>query len=148
MAHRKTMTKQEKERNQRLLREYQVSLEERTKVFKFQGEKCAICHKFERDMKISLSMDHDHKSGLLRGLLCLRCNKALEILYCDPEIAKRAFEYLTNPPFVVLLGTRYTAPGRVGTKVRRKRLALMRENEKGRKEKERNHKSSKKQKSV
>ena len=143
------MTKQEKERDARLRREYQVTLEERTRLSKFQGDRCAICGKYERDMKISLSIDHDHKNGKLRGLLCLRCNKAIEILYCDPKIVENAFKYLTNPPFVVLLGERYTAPGRVGTKIRRKRLAKMREDEKGNiKKEERNHTSSKKQKGV
>lgn len=142
------MTKQEKDRDARLRREYQITLDERSKVLKFQDGRCAICKKLERDMKISLSVDHDHKKGLIRGLLCMRCNKAIEILYCDPKVVENAFNYLTNPPFVVVLGERYTAPGKVGTKIRRKRLAKMREDEKGTKEKERNHKSSKKQKSV
>jgi hypothetical protein len=142
------MTKQEKDRNARLIREYQTTLEEREKVFKFQRGGCAICHRLEKDMNISLSIDHDHKSGLLRGLLCLRCNKAIEMLGCDPYVCLQASKYLTNPPFVLVLGERYTATGKVGTKIRRKRLAKMREDEKGTKEKEGNNKSSKKQKGV
>ena len=62
------MTKQEKDRDSRLRREYQVTLDERTKLSKFQGDQCAICGKLERDMNISLSIDHDHKNGKLRGL--------------------------------------------------------------------------------
>ena len=148
MDHRKRMTKKDQDRDKYLRREYQVTLEERTALSKFQGDKCAICGKFERDMKISLSLDHSHQNGLMRGLLCVRCNKAIEILNCDPKVCLAASEYLTNPPFVVLLGERYTAIGKVGTKIRRKRLAKMREDEKRIKEKEGNNTGSKKQSGI
>jgi len=143
-------SKQRKEKDARLRREYQITLEERQLVFEYQNKCCAICGKPEASMKISLSVDHAHKDGLLRGLLCLRCNKALELLNNNPVVCFNAGKYLTNPPFVVVLGERYTAIGKVGTKIRRKRLAKLKE-ENGQKEKAKkkdNHKSSKKQKSV
>lgn len=125
------MTKTEKNKDTRLRREYNITLEERTKVFKYQKEACAICGNLERNMKISLSTDHCHTSGLVRGLLCMRCNKAIELLMNNSQSCANAAAYLTNPPFVVVLGKeRYTAPGKVGTKIRRKRLAQMRLDEK------------------
>jgi len=136
-----TLGKSQKARDARLRREYNITLEERTKVSKYQHDCCAVCKRPEKDMKISLSVDHDHHSGKLRGLLCLRCNKALEILRNDIESFEAAIKYLTNPPFTVILGKdRITAPGRVGTKKRRKLLAKM-------KNKETNGKEQEKQKS-
>jgi len=39
------------------------------------GDKCAICDKPGSHFKKVLSVDHDHKTNKIRGLLCYRCNK-------------------------------------------------------------------------
>lgn len=39
------------------------------------GDNCAICKRPRSDFKNKLSVDHDHKSGKIRGLLCFQCNK-------------------------------------------------------------------------
>ena len=39
------------------------------------GNKCAICEKPRGVFKNELSVDHNHKSNKIRGLLCFRCNK-------------------------------------------------------------------------
>jgi hypothetical protein len=69
-----------------------------------QDGKCAICRGFRR----RYDTDHDHKivveEGLslrraLRGLLCARCNrKLLPAGLDDPELFRRAAEYLEAPP--------------------------------------------------
>ncbi len=41
------------------------------------GNHCAICKKSRSEFKNSLSVDHAHKTGRIRGLLCFRCNKFL-----------------------------------------------------------------------
>lgn len=41
-----------------------------------------------------LVVDHDHRTGQVRGLLCDRCNRALGHLQDSPGIAARAAEYL------------------------------------------------------
>jgi 5-methylcytosine-specific restriction endonuclease McrA len=48
---------------------------ERAGFLERQGGKCAICKKPQSDFKHRLSLDHNHKTGQLRGLLCYRCNK-------------------------------------------------------------------------
>lgn len=48
---------------------------EREKLSVKQGAKCAICEKLESSFKMRLSVDHNHKTGQVRGLLCYRCNK-------------------------------------------------------------------------
>lgn len=59
-----------------------------------QGGTCAICHVLpEKSGKGVLHIDHDHATGTVRGLLCNRCNSALERV----EIAgwhERALAYL------------------------------------------------------
>jgi len=39
------------------------------------GDICAICEKPRSAFKNNLSVDHDHKTNKIRGLLCFRCNK-------------------------------------------------------------------------
>ena len=48
---------------------------ERQKLSDMQGAKCGICQKDESHFKMRLAVDHNHKSGQVRGLLCYRCNK-------------------------------------------------------------------------
>jgi len=43
-------------------------------IFKY-GNQCAICKKPRSAFKKNLSVDHDHKTNKIRGLLCFRCNK-------------------------------------------------------------------------
>jgi recombination endonuclease VII len=41
------------------------------------GNQCAVCGKPREAFKKSLAVDHDHRSGKIRGLLDFRCNKFL-----------------------------------------------------------------------
>lgn len=58
-----------------------------------QGGVCAIC-RGECAMNPRLSVDHDHDSGLIRGLLCNRCNIGLGRFREQPELLRRAAEYI------------------------------------------------------
>ncbi len=125
------MTKAEKVKGARLKREFHVTLEEVNSVLKFQDYRCAGCKRPATEFRNGLAVDHDHKTGKVRGLLCWLCNKALG-KFADAEDTvpkmKSLIEYLEHPPFTVVLGKdRYTVPGRIGTKIRRKRLAAFKE---------------------
>lgn len=48
---------------------------ERQKLSDAQNGKCAICQKPESHFRMRLAVDHNHKTGQVRGLLCYRCNK-------------------------------------------------------------------------
>lgn len=48
---------------------------ERQKLSDAQNQSCAICYKHESQFAKRLAVDHNHKSGKVRGLLCYRCNK-------------------------------------------------------------------------
>lgn len=110
----------------RLRREYHLTLEEYNRVFKHQGNKCGICREPVKPGKNRLAVDHGHILGELRGLLCSTCNRAIAKFQDSVVKLQAAVDYLTNFPVTVALGEpRFTAPGRVGTKLRAKRLAKM-----------------------
>jgi hypothetical protein len=54
-----------------------------------QGDGCAICKKSD-----DLAIDHDHDTGLFRGILCRSCNAALGMFKDDSDLLRRAAEYL------------------------------------------------------
>jgi len=54
---------------------------------------CAICER-ECPTGKALSVDHDHKTGFVRGLLCIKCNRALGLLSDDVDRLLRAVVYL------------------------------------------------------
>lgn len=39
------------------------------------GNRCALCQKPRHEFKKNLSVDHNHRTNKIRGLLCYRCNK-------------------------------------------------------------------------
>lgn len=57
------------------------------------GNQCAICKRHRSDFKNRLSVDHAHKSGRIRGLLCFRCNKLLVAKHTI-ETARLVLKYL------------------------------------------------------
>lgn len=79
---------------------YGMTINEYTELLKKQNSLCAVCenketvinHKSEKLQK--LSVDHDHVTGKVRGLLCTACNKALGLLNDNPEVLKKAYDYL------------------------------------------------------
>ena len=57
--------------------------------------KCEICGKKPR--KVKLAVDHNHKTGAIRGLLCQYCNgKVLKYLRDDARLARGLVRYLRN----------------------------------------------------
>ncbi len=60
-------------------------------MFNAQGGVCAICSGSEDRL---LCVDHDHKTGKVRGLLCTQCNLMLGNSDDSPERLRLAIEYL------------------------------------------------------
>lgn len=112
-------SKAEKARRSRLKRVFNITPEEYDAVLEYQQGVCYICER--PPGKTRLAVDHCHKTGLVRGLLCWICNAAIAKLSDDPRRARRAEEYLSFPPFTDVLGEpRYGKTGRVTTKRRKK----------------------------
>jgi hypothetical protein len=59
-----------------------------------QGGKCKICGEVPSGRFKRLAVDHDHKSGEVRGLLCVRCNRALGWFKDDFGLLEKAAQYL------------------------------------------------------
>lgn len=85
-----------------LRKTYGITLDDYNKLFTAQGGVCYICG--GGTSKNYLAVDHDHKSGEVRGLLNASCNKALAIFRDDPERFDKAASYLRDPPARHVLG--------------------------------------------
>lgn len=79
-------------RNFTLKRKYGITLEVYQILFEQQNGVCAICKRSEE--RRTLAVDHNHKTGKVRGLLCGSCNRALGLFNDDPEILATAREYV------------------------------------------------------
>jgi len=65
-----------KARAARLLKKYGLTVVQYQMILTIQGNTCAICERPQSPYR-SLDVDHDHKTGRIRGLLCFLCNKGL-----------------------------------------------------------------------
>lgn len=83
-----------------IFRQRKITKEEYVNLIKKQNNKCAICFNEEsvimrKDKSVSpLSIDHDHKTGKIRGLLCARCNRGLGSFKESEERLLSAIDYL------------------------------------------------------
>lgn len=73
---------------------YSITLNEYNDMFEKQNGCCKICFRHQSEFKKSLAVDHDHKTGKIRGLLCSHCNRGLGSFYDNVEILKNAINYL------------------------------------------------------
>ena len=65
-----------------------------------QNGRCAICGKHQNKFKKALSVDHCHKKGIIRGLLCNSCNLGLGKFYDNCELLNNAIYYLKKHDYV------------------------------------------------
>ncbi len=72
-------------RNHQLMHRYGIGAVEYDALLFAQGGGCAICHSPPKGRFLHVDHDHDHDSGIVRGLLCARCNSAIEwsLLWAD-----------------------------------------------------------------
>ena len=73
---------------------YGITIDDYSAMLDKQGGKCAICGKHYTELKKSLCVDHDHKTGSVRGLLCHYCNTFLGMMGDDPDKIRLAAQYL------------------------------------------------------
>jgi hypothetical protein len=81
-------------KNNNLQKKYKISLDEYNDLLQKQNFKCAICHTERCSSGKSFAVDHDHKNGKVRGLLCKNCNLGLGLFKDNIEIVKKVILYL------------------------------------------------------
>lgn len=79
-------------------------------LYAWQGGVCYICRRATGKTR-RLSVDHDHSTGIVRGLLCRPCNNYLGHLRDSREALLRAAGYLDAPPFAAMLMGKKKANG-------------------------------------
>jgi hypothetical protein len=107
--HAETKARKKRSRDARILKVYGMSPAEYDALKTAQGGVCYICQAATGATK-ALAVEHDHASGLWRGIACGPCNWTLAKLGDDPAQYERIAEALRNPPAVRLFGMRYV-PG-------------------------------------
>lgn len=82
------------QRGSDLKRRFGITVDQFDAICRAQDFKCAICLASMPDDGTRFHVDHDHKSSVVRGVLCGRCNKGLGHFKDKAELIQRAAEYL------------------------------------------------------
>lgn len=85
-------------REQWLKQKYGITVDDFESLLAVQRNRCALGHPFRGKVVV----DHDHRTGVVRGLLCERCNLGIGHLLDSPALCRRARTYLelfgSGPP--------------------------------------------------
>lgn len=88
--HRNKDARREKIEEARLQYRYGITPAEKAEIIAAQDGRCAICGDEKK-----LVIDHNHETGQVRGMLCLRCNFRLGLVE-KPGLVERAESYLAQ----------------------------------------------------
>ena len=113
----KKLTRQQGSRQYSLRVNYGITIEEYDEVVTHQGGGCAACGHTYTGHGRRLAVDHDHQTGVTRGMLCPMCNRGMSFFKDNPDALEAAAAYLRNPPAVAVLGERIG----LGTKPKKRR---------------------------
>lgn len=80
-------------RDRRLQATYGISETEYERLLHLQHGRCAICQRPYSDAH-PLIVDHQHLTGVVRGLLCSECNTGIGLLDDSPVLLAHALVYL------------------------------------------------------
>ncbi len=73
---------------------FKMTPEEHKNLLDSQFNRCGICGKEESSRR--LSVDHCHKTNLVRGILCRRCNLGISYFDDDVNVMNQAIKYLSG----------------------------------------------------
>jgi hypothetical protein len=82
-----------KGRDYLLKKKYNITFSEKEDMINHQNNKCAICNKLFLDI-LDCCVDHSHKTGKIRGILCRSCNRGIGYLKDNPAVCDMASIYL------------------------------------------------------
>ena len=87
--------------NKAALKKYGMTTQDWLDLLAYQDGKCSICRRTLTRLRVPV-VDHNHKTGAVRGLLCMPCNHALGVLHDDAVWLHSAAYYLRTPPAPVV----------------------------------------------
>jgi hypothetical protein len=67
------------------------------KMLSQQNNCCAICNRHEKEFNKKLSIDHNHDTKQIRGLLCTTCNHGIGLLQENINLIYKTISYLNKP---------------------------------------------------
>lgn len=73
---------------------YNITLKDYNTLFEQQNGYCAICGTHQTNFKLRFAVDHNHRTGEVRGLLCFKCNWILGRTNDNINVFKNAISYL------------------------------------------------------
>ena len=95
--------KERASRNSRIskLRQYGMTLEVYDAMMEEQKWHCPICgvELSKEETATSPRIDHNHETGKVRGILCMKCNSGLGMFKDSPLLLMRAADYLEDRSF-------------------------------------------------
>ncbi len=77
-----------------MFRAYGITLEDYNRMFAEQNGCCAICGKHQTELDRTLAVDHCHKSGKVRKLLCIKCNAVLGLVNDNIDLLEELILYV------------------------------------------------------
>lgn len=79
-----------------LKHDFGMTIEEWQALYNKQNGRCSICQIHQSQLKSRLAVDHDHKTGMVRSLLCGKCNRGIGMFNDDPFLLQSAIAYLST----------------------------------------------------
>ncbi len=77
-----------------LRRRYGITPTQYNELLEKQDGRCAVCRKPAEEFNKRLAVDHNHKTGEIRGLLCTYCNHRLVGRHTDGNLLRRLADYV------------------------------------------------------
>lgn len=103
----------DKARERHLRYKYGITEEQYNYLLERQQGCCAICLRPAEEFPRRLAVDHNHKTGEIRGALCNYCNHRIIGRHTDSDLLRRMAEYLEQ-------GTGWFVPSKKSKKKKRK----------------------------
>lgn len=101
----------DKARERHLFSRYGITVEQYDELHERQEGRCAICLRASEEFPRRLAVDHNHKTGEVRGVLCNYCNHRVVGRHTDADLLRRMADYLER-------GTGWFVPKKVKKKKR------------------------------
>lgn len=84
----------DKIKSTKLKKAYGITIEQYKEMLHNQNNSCHICSRSQLDLTKSLAVDHNHKTGKVRGLLCSDCNIGLGCFKDNLKFLEIAISYI------------------------------------------------------